>query len=239
MLLSSMKVAIIEDEKREQEVLRAYFSRLEDVDGVITNLRFFDTGDDFLDEFEFGKFDLILMDIDLNSRINGIETSQRLRKIDDQVILIFMTNLAQYAIEGYKVKAFDYIVKPISYFDFSQRMKIIYQHVQERVVQKIIIPNSDAKMVVNIKDIYYVEVNNHSLIYHTANGNIISSGTLKQALNELGKYHFAQCNNCYLVNLAYVMEVNGYEVMVKGENLLISHPRKKTFLQELSRYLGQ
>ena len=89
------------------------------------------------------------------------------------------------------------------------------------------------------KDIYYVEVNNHSLIYHTANGNIISSGTLKQALNELGKYHFAQCNNCYLVNLAYVMEVNGYEVMVKGENLLISHPRKKAFLQELSRYLGQ
>ncbi len=239
MLLSSMKVAIIEDEKREQEVLRAYFSRLEDVDGVITNLKFFDTGDDFLDEFEFGKFDLILMDIDLNSRINGIETSQRLRKIDDQVILIFMTNLAQYAIEGYKVKAFDYIVKPISYFDFSQRMKIIYQHVQERVVQKIIIPNSDAKMVVNIKDIYYVEVNNHSLIYHTANGNISSSGTLKQALNELGKYHFAQCNNCYLVNLAYVMEVNGYEVMVKGENLLISHPRKKAFLQELSRYLGQ
>lgn len=239
MLLSSMKVAIIEDEKREQEVLRAYFSRLEDVDGVITNLKFFDTGDDFLDEFEFGKFDLILMDIDLNSRINGIETSQRLRKIDDQVILIFMTNLAQYAIEGYKVKAFDYIVKPISYFDFSQRMKIIYQHVQERAVQKIIIPNSDAKMVVNIKDIYYVEVNNHSLIYHTANGNIISSGTLKQALNELGKYHFAQCNNCYLVNLAYVMEVNGYEVMVKGENLLISHPRKKAFLQELSRYLGQ
>ena len=239
MLLSSMKVAIIEDEKREQEVLRAYFSRLEDVDGVITNLKFFDTGDDFLDEFEFGKYDLILMDIDLNSRINGIETSQRLRKIDDQVILIFMTNLAQYAIEGYKVKAFDYIVKPISYFDFSQRMKIIYQHVQERVVQKIIIPNSDAKMVVNIKDIYYVEVNNHSLIYHTANGNISSSGTLKQALNELGKYHFAQCNNCYLVNLAYVMEVNGYEVMVKGENLLISHPRKKAFLQELSRYLGQ
>lgn len=239
MLLSSMKVAIIEDEKREQEVLRAYFSRLEDVDGVITNLKFFDTGDDFLDEFEFGKFDLILMDIDLNSRINGIETSQRLRKIDDQVILIFMTNLAQYAIEGYKVKAFDYIVKPISYFDFSQRMKIIYQHVQERVVQKIIIPNSDAKMVVNIKDIYYVEVNNHSLIYHTANGNISSSGTLKQALNELGKYHFAQCNNCYLVNLAYVMEVNGYEVMVKGENLLISHPRKKAFLQKLSRYLGQ
>lgn len=239
MLLSSMKVAIIEDEKREQEVLNAYFNRLESVDEVITSLRFFNTGDDFLDEFEFGKFDLILMDIDLNSRINGIETSQRLRKIDDQVILIFMTNLAQYAIEGYKVKAFDYIVKPISYFDFSQRMKIIYQHVQERVVQKIIIPNSDAKMVVNIKDIYYVEVNNHSLIYHTANGNIISSGTLKQALNELGKYHFAQCNNCYLVNLAYVMEVNGYEVMVKGENLLISHPRKKAFLQELSRYLGQ
>ena len=239
MLLSSMKVAIIEDEKREQEVLNAYFTRLESVDEVITSLRFFNTGDDFLDEFEFGKFDLILMDIDLNSRINGIETSQRLRKIDDQVILIFMTNLAQYAIEGYKVKAFDYIVKPISYFDFSQRMKIIYQHVQERVVQKIIIPYSDTKMVVNIKDIYYVEVNNHSLIYHTANGNIISSGTLKQALNELGKYHFAQCNNCYLVNLAYVMEVNGYEVMVKGENLLISHPRKKAFLQELSRYLGQ
>lgn len=239
MLLLSMKVAIIEDEKREQEVLNAYFNRLESVDEVITSLRFFNTGDDFLDEFEFGKFDLILMDIDLNSRINGIETSQRLRKIDDQVILIFMTNLAQYAIEGYKVKAFDYIVKPISYFDFSQRMKIIYQHVQERVVQKIIIPNSDAKMVVNIKDIYYVEVNNHSLIYHTANGNIVSSGTLKQALNELGKYHFAQCNNCYLVNLAYVMEVNGYEVMVKGENLLISHPRKKAFLQELSRYLGQ
>lgn len=239
MLFAFMKVAIIEDEKREQEILNSYFQRLMTVEGVPNALSFFDSGDDFLDAFEFGKFDLVLMDIDLNSRINGIETSQKLREIDDEVILIFMTNLAQYAIEGYKVKAFDYIVKPISYFDFSQRMKIIYQHVQERVVQKVLIPNSESKTVVNIKDIYYVEVSNHSLVFHTADGNIPSTGTLKQALNELGKYHFAQCNNCYLVNLAYVMEVNGYEVNVKGENLLISHPRKKAFLQELSRYLGQ
>ena len=170
---------------------------------------------------------------------DGIKISEELRKIDEEVSLVFVTNLAQYALEGYKYNAYDYIVKPVSYASFAFRLQRIIVHIGTKKVERIIIPSSGTKVVVSIKDIIYIEVSNHMLIYHTLKGDFTTRGTLRDIEKELAKYSFSLCNACYLVNLYYVERIDGYDVTVKGGKLLMSHPKKKTFLKDLSLYLGE
>ena len=236
-----IKVAIVEDEKNEQEKLLSYFKELEKESGggSIYSLSFFPNGDAFLFDFRYGLYDLVLMDVDLSSKDNGIEVSEKLRQIDTDVLLVFMTNLAQYAIEGYKVNAIDYIVKPISYFDFKSRLLSISKDINNRHKEKTLLQTDGKKIVVLISDIYYIETISHALIYHTKNGNFKTYGTLRNVQNDLAKANFSMCNSCFLVNLEYVQSVDGFTVTVNGDGLAISHPRKKQFLKELSLFLGK
>lgn len=234
-----IKVAIVEDEMKEREKLRSYFEKLEKEIGTLYLLSFFSDGDKFLFDFHYGMYDLVLMDIELPSKDNGIIVSEKLRKIDTDVILVFMTNLAQYAIEGYKVNAVDYIVKPISYFDFKARISSLSNEINSKHKEKVLIQTDGKKIVVLINDIYYIETVSHSLIYHTKTGEYKAYGALKIIQTELENFHFSMCNSCFLVNLEYVERVDGYMVTVMGNELQISHPRKKQFLKELSLFLGK
>ncbi len=236
-----IKIAIVEDEKKEQEKLASYFNELEKETGggSIYSLSFFPNGEAFLFDFTYGLYDLVLMDIKLGNKEDGITTSEKLRKIDADVLLVFMTNLAQYAIEGYKVNAKDYIVKPISYFDFKSRLLAITKEIVNRRKEKTLLQADGKKIVVLISNIYYIETVNHALIYHTKNGDFKTYGTLRNAQEELGRFNFSMCNSCFLINLEYVESVDGFTVTVNGNELMISHPRKKQFLKELSLYLGK
>lgn len=234
-----IKVAIVEDEMKEREKLRSYFEKLEKEIGTLYLLSFFSDGDKFLFDFHYGMYDLVLMDIELSGKDNGITVSEKLRKIDTDVILVFMTNLAQYAIEGYKVNAVDYIIKPISYFDFKARISSLSNDINSKHKEKVLIQTDGKKIVVLINDIYYIETVSHSLIYHTKTGEYKAYGALKTVQTELENFHFSMCNSCFLVNLEYVERVDGYTVTVMGNELQISHPRKKQFLKELSLFLGK
>lgn len=62
--------------------------------------------------------------------------------------------------------------------------------------------------------------------------------SLKNMEAVLGQYAFFRCNNCYLVNLAYVEQVHRGEVVLAGTPLTISRPRYKPFMEALTRYMG-
>lgn len=234
-----IKVAVVEDEEIEQNRVKEYFSRLSNEKNIIFNLTFFSSGENFLFEFETVKYDIVLLDIELEGKQNGLEVSEKLRELDTEVTLIFLTNLAQYAIEGYKVNAFDYMLKPINYFDFSSRINLVVKKIETKNTERMIIQTDGKKLLLCLSDIYYIEVSNHKVIYHTKKGNFQTYGSLKQILKELENKNFSLCNSCFLVNFDYVESIDGYNVIVNGEKLLISHPKRKTFLKELTAYFGK
>lgn len=80
---------------------------------------------------------------------------------------------------------------------------------------------------------------NHQIIYHTSKGDFKTYGVLKDLEKDLKSFNFSLCNSCFLVNLEYVERIDGYNVIVNNTKLLISHPKRKNFLKELSLYLGQ
>jgi DNA-binding LytR/AlgR family response regulator len=232
-----INTAVIEDNGADQKTIKGFFEQYIKEKKADLSLSIFADAESFLEKFSADKYDLILMDINLTG-MNGLEAAARLRAIDQNVVLVFMTNLAQYAIDGYKFNAFDYMVKPISYWDFSERLFKALQHVGNRKKTKVLIFENGKKVIMPLARIYYVEVCDHLLVYHTKDGCFRAYGALKELTKELNGSGFALCNSCFLVNLAYVTTVEGFNVNVGGDNLLISHPKRKIFLQELNEYLG-
>lgn len=181
---------------------------------------------------EHKDFDLAFFDIDLKDA-NGIDLAKSLREKDKNVGIVFITNLAQFAIKGYEVNALDFLVKPIAYYDFYLKMNKIVSSVKERGVE-IIISNQNNFIKINSDEIMYAEIRHHEVYYHTTGGIIKTYGTLKELESKLNPSVFVRCNNCFLVNLNYVTGIEGYDAIIGDERILISHPKKKEFMKAVN-----
>ena len=98
-----IRVAIVEDDAAEREKIQGYLNELSRQEQIQFEIAPYPSGLNFI-MGEMKGFDIVLMDIDMPG-VNGMETAQALRKVDPTVILIFVTNMAQYAISGYEVDA--------------------------------------------------------------------------------------------------------------------------------------
>ena len=115
-----MRLALVDDDAEIRSLLRAYVQRYNTEYGTSISTYDFTRGSDLLHNYKRGVFDVIFLDIGMPG-INGMETATQIRRIDDAVALVFVTHLAQFAVQGYEVQASDYIIKPLSYFDFAMK----------------------------------------------------------------------------------------------------------------------
>lgn len=118
-----MKIIIVEDELIWQEKLREYLLKFSLESKIECKISIYNDGDSFLKDYKKDA-DLIFMDIELGkNKINGMEVSKKLREFDNNVLLIFVTNMSQFAVEGYEVDAIDFIVKPLNYYSFKMKIE--------------------------------------------------------------------------------------------------------------------
>lgn len=229
-------VAIIEDSPAETEVLTSYFGRYTSDSGEEFDVRCFRDGDTFLRDYQ-PIYDLVMMDIDLPD-LNGLDTAARMRRLDSSVALVFVTNLARYAAKGYAVDALDFLLKPVPYTAFSHTVQraLLRCHHNSRPDMLINIP--DGVYRISVSRIKYIEVINHTLVYHTTEGELSAAGNLKDVESRLPPEQFVRCNRCYLVNLAFVRAVRGQRLVLDMDELQISRPKRAAVLEALNNYLG-
>ena len=228
-----VRVAVVEDSQQDALLLCRYLGTVERE----LEIKSYHCAENFLEDVEHG-FDIVFMDIELPG-CNGMEAAHLMREKDRKALLIFITNMAQYAVKGYEVDAMDFIVKPVSATDFAFKMKRALCTLDARRQYDFVIADKQNFRRISTADLCYVEGSGHKLIYHLPQEAIEVRGRLTDVENELKPHGFLRCNNCFLVNARYVRAVNGYTVMVGGDELQISHPRRKEFLQELSRLLSK
>ena len=198
----------------------------------------YDKAELLLNNFQTG-YDIIFLDIKLPG-MDGMQLSHEIRKIDPIVTIILVTNLVQFAVKGYEVSAFDFVVKPVSYSDFALKLKRAETAIENKRDVDVTVSERFKTTRVSSGEIIYVEVAGHYLYYHTQNGVLKGYGSISKLENTLSSKNFMRCNNCYLVNPRYIKSVQGYTVIMKnGDELLISHQRKKAFMTELTIWLGE
>ena len=229
-------IALVEDSPAEAEVIQEYCKRYSAENSVNIDVKWFPKGETFLRDYQ-PVYDLVLMDINLPA-LNGMDTAARLRRLDSSVALIFITSMARYAIQGYEVDAMDFLLKPVSYPMFSARIQRALRKSSQEQPQTLLINMSDGVYRIASTRIKYVEVTDHYLVYHTTEGNLNTYGKLKDVEEKLDKTQFIRCNRCYLVNLAYVRAIRGNTLVVDGDELQISRPKRTAVMEALNDYLG-
>ena len=232
-----IQIAIVEDEAIFAEELTDYLKEYQKTSGEELEIKRYRDGDEITADYK-AQFDIILMDIQMKF-MDGMSAAEEIRKTDSEVIIIFITNTPQYAIRGYEVGALDYVLKPVSYFAFSQKISRAIARIKKRERTYITIPVKGGILRLDTSDIYYVESYGHNLVYHSRNGNYISQGTMKDAQEQLENKSFSRGNKCYLINLEHVEGIQDKCAVVKGEKLQISRPRMNAFMQELTKYWGE
>lgn len=232
-----LRIAVVEDDKTYAAQLKEYLVRYGTEKNQKISVALFLDGEDIVTDYS-AEFDIILMDVEMTF-MDGMTTAERIREKDNEVVIIFITNMPQYAIQGYKVDALDYVLKPISYFAFSQRIDRALTRVKKKEATYITVAQKGGKKKLNVDKICYVEVRDHDLIYHSTKGDIVTKSSMKEAEDTLGGTKFFRCNRCYLVNLEYVEDFRGNDVTVASDVIQVSRARKKAFMDALNDYMNE
>ena len=231
-----LRFAIVEDDPAVQTTIAEYVRRFAAENDETCSVAVFSDGDEILDEYK-ASYDIILLDIEM-ARLDGIRTAEYIRRLDEDVVIIFVTNMINFAVSGYAVNALDFVVKPITYVSFSQSLKKAAAVVGRRRRRYITIPTGVGLLRLDSSKVTYIESFNHKLVIHTAEEDYTLSGTMQNMEALFSDHGFFRCNNSYLVTLNAVEKVDHNLVTVDGHELVISRPKKKAFMDALTRFIG-
>lgn len=220
------RIALVDDDLNHLDIFRAYIERYKGENEIEIELVTFSSGLAFISDYQ-PVYDILFLDIEM-PHMNGMEVAKSVRKSDPHSVIVFITNMPQYAIKGYEVNAFDYMMKPLEYSVFKVKFDAVINAVEGSDEFSMLIPWKDGSRLVKADEIIYVEIWGHLLSVKTKDETYQMSGTLKEIEDQLKNQHFIRCNKSYLINLQYVIRMSSdIVVLLGGYELKISRSRRK------------
>ena len=242
-----IRIGIVDDEKQERDQLKQALARFGAENGTELNVQEFDCAAVYL-AAQDRDFDILYLDIDM-PQMSGMELAEKIRETDQDVILIFCTNLQQFALNGYSVGALGFIVKPIQWYSFHMYLTRALKVLQKRAGQKtapphIVVKDGTVTRLLDAAEIAYVEVRQHDLLYNLCGGDgkteiIKNRGSMQEIAAQLTPYGFVRCSASYLVNLRCITAVSRMNVYIGGAALPIGRTYKDAFTEAFSRYMAK
>lgn len=226
-----MNIAIVDDEAIFLNQLHNRISDLKIPDCQIHN---FESGDDLLSFFVKGMYEVIILDVEMPG-LNGLETAERIRRIDDSVIISFLTNYPDFAVQGYEVGAFRYMLKSQPDYAYSRQLKSIFDEC-EQGFRTFSFNNKNLAFKFLLSDILYFENHKRKVSLFTTTGEIEYGGDFTEICSELLKLNFVIINRGILLNLEHIQNIVKYDIILSnGKKIVIG----KTYKEEVvSKYLG-
>lgn len=237
-MVAIFRVAIVEDSIEEAAEIKSMLERFGKSSKEEFDTVHYPSAMEFLSQR--GVFDLIFMDIKMPG-INGMEAAEMLRVFDENVPLVFVTSLARLAAKGYAVNAADFIVKPVSYLDFSRSMARVLRLMRRRAGLRVAIPTSNGLRVVSVSSVIYFDIQRHYLSYHLEGGETLRvRKTMQDAVKDFPSEWFVRISSSCTVNMGHIGLVRkDHLVMTDGTELYFSRPKKSAALATIAQFLGR
>ena len=226
-----MNIAICDDDQQScgmlKIMLNEYSSRKELTD---INISVFNDGNDLLDAVQENQgFDICILDIVMHT-VSGIDLGVKLRDSGYNGVIIYLTASKDYALDSYKVKAFNYILKPIIPEDLYATLDDALKALVNKTDRNIIVKTKEGNVRVSTNNILYVELCKRILIYHLTNGSSIESIYIRVPFSEATKdlledKHFIQCGAGNVINISKVTMVSNEEITFK-DNVKVFFSKK-------------
>ncbi len=230
--------AILEDTPSDAETLNCFIDKAFSSFPEPISVSVFRNAIDFLEKGI--QCDVVFFDIQLPG-MNGLEAAKKFRERNREALIIFVTNLGQFALKGYEVNAFDFVVKPIVYEDFLLKARRIGDALNGRKKgPKLSIKTPEGTRFCSSSDVMFIEAINHDLTFNLeSKKQLTTRGRLRDYETELQPYGFCLCNRCYLINLRFLTAIEDDVAVVMGNRLLIARKRKKALLAAMNEYLSR
>ena len=190
-----------------------------------------------MEEMHNKQIDLIFLDIQM-PEVNGMEFA---RIIGDETKIIFTTAFSEYALDGYKVSAIDYLLKPFSYSDFLNASKkaLNWHEMKEASKEKTdavangIFVRSDYKLInILFDDILYIEgLKDYIKIFTTKESKaILTLMSLKSMEEDLPKGRFIRVHRSYIINRDMISSIDKNRIILKNQQIPIGETYRKGFM---------
>ena len=223
--------AIIDDEPLAASLLKSYAEKTPFLNLIGT----YGSAVEAMKELRTNPVHLLFLDIQM-PELSGIEFAKILPK---ETKIIFTTAFQQYAIEGYKVSALDYLMKPVSYEDFLKAANkaldwfCITQKKQTYAADRFMYVKSDYKLVrVALDDILYIEgLKDYIRIYLADGQKIMSLMNMKKMEDYLPRPEFLRTHRSYIVHMSKAEAIERFRIVFGDQYLPISDSYKEDVQQ--------
>lgn len=231
-----IRIAVVEDNEQERTLLTDDLKRYEQENGQHFQITTFRDGLDLVENYS-GIYQLIFLDIQMQW-MDGMRTAREIRKKDADTVIIFVTNLPQFAADGYDVDARAFLIKPVSYHVLSRQLDKFCSGLEQEETEFLLLSNSREMQRISLRSIYYIETDGHFIDIHTSHTTIHVHIPLRSVEEKLDPHRFVRCNSGTIVNLEHVENIKGHDVVVAGVTLQVSRSSKKPLMDALADYLG-
>ncbi|WP_418969548.1 LytR/AlgR family response regulator transcription factor [Alloscardovia omnicolens] len=223
----AVRLAIADDDTNIRELLAQYVERYCEEYSSSLEIVSFASGTELLDALAKQTFDVIFLDIEMPG-LSGMDTAREIRRTDSTVIIVFVTNLSQFALQGYEVQAMDYIVKPLSYFDFALKMTRIVKAVCGKNSIVTVLETTDGLRYVDVSDITFLEARNHYIYVHMQHGYSYKiRDSMTHQAHRFEKYGFLRVHKSFTINMKHIDALYTNEIICAGKNIPIGRLFKK------------
>lgn len=240
-----IKVGLCDDIMEYNKKIADYIKQYGKENHVEVKTTSYISGTQLLLNYQKRKFDIIFLDVSMPG-MNGFETAEEIRGIDQEVSIVFCT--AYYTIsnagKGFEVEAEDFLAKPLLYKKIQKVLDKVYKKKLLKAEEKLFLKCQDGLITIQLSDIIYIETKNKILLLHTTDGEIETSQKIGELEKRLSNKLFYRCHNSYIVNFDYVEGLQRESILVKDEGhqittIPISKYRKEEFLRALAGYMGE
>ncbi len=182
-------------------------------------------------------YDIILLDVNMEN-LNGIEVAQQIREHTQKAILIYISSFVQYAIKGYSVRAFQYLLKSDLDETFEPCMKdVLIQLPLKNKTYEI----KSLNRKIPLSDIVYLQSKDHVVLVHTKeNEKICYLGTLSGAEETINSNNFLRVHKSYIVNMQYILMMKSRLItLTTGETITCSKGNYKEVSRRFLLWEGE
>ena len=236
-----LNIAIVDDRTEDIDIVilmaRQY---LQNNQNLKINFSKFCSGEIFFHQLAGNNYHAIFVDICMEG-MNGIELSRRLRLLDSNISIIFMSTTTEYVFETFQATPFGYLIKPYSFEQFSELMDKIFHH-YSAITKSVLVKIPHSEISIETDTICRVLSCGHNTELKTSSGNVLRSIDSLNYFQKklLGEENFIECNRGIIINMDYVLTVkDGDIVMQDGSHYPMRIRNKKELTTKITKYLSQ
>lgn len=232
-----IRIAVCEDELVQAEYIGGLLKNWQNRVGIPLLVDVFHSAEQFVFETEEASgYDILLLDIQMGE-MNGMELAKRVREKDKRVRIIFLTGVADYAIEGYEVGAIRYLLKPVKEEVLSQLLSAIYEEFKKEKQDCFVFTVNGRHIRLPYQQIFYVEAKGHYLFMQTEDTTYEWKASLMSISQELEARAFFLLRRGLYVNVGKLVQIGSRTCMLEnGETLPVSKSRYKELNQAFIAY---